>query len=58
VISEDSSVIRGLEQIHIDLQGGAQSMGGTSSNAINSIAQANPKLEQYLEAAKKVLGEV
>ncbi len=58
VISEDSAVIRGLEQIHIDLQGGAQSMGGTSSNAINSIAKSNPKLEQYLEAAQKVLGEV
>ena len=51
--SESYDVIRGLEQINIDKLGGAKSMGGTSSNAINSISKTNPKRDQYLDAAKK-----
>lgn len=51
-VSEDPAIIRGLEQLHIEARGGAHSMGGTSSNAINSISKANPKRDQYLEAGK------
>ncbi len=52
-VSTEYDVIRGLEQLYIDKLGGAQSMGGTSSNAINSISKTNPKREQYLDAVNK-----
>ena len=54
-VSEDYNAIRGLEQMTIDKMGGAIKQGGTSSNTINGIAPTNPKLEQYLKAAKDLL---
>ena len=55
--SENPHAVRGLEQIQIEEQGGAQSQGGTSSNAINGIAAKNPKRDAYLDAAKQEFGE-
>jgi hypothetical protein len=43
--------------MHIEKEGGAQSMGGTSSNAINSISASNPKRENYLEKATRYMEE-
>ena len=48
-----SAAIRGREQQLIDTNGGAKSQGGTSGNAINGISPRNPKLPQYMDAAKK-----
>ena len=56
-VSENPAAVRGLEQQEIERQGGAQSQGGTSSNAINGIAAKNPKRDAYLDAAKQEFGE-
>ncbi|CAO5682720.1 MAG: hypothetical protein HEEMFOPI_01765 [Holosporales bacterium] len=56
-VSEDPAVIRGLEQLEIERRGGAQSQGGTSSNAINSISVSNPKRDGYLDAAQQFEGQ-
>ncbi|MDP2194349.1 MAG: hypothetical protein Q8K36_07470 [Alphaproteobacteria bacterium] len=55
-VSENPHAVRGLEQQEIDKQGGAQSQGGTSSNAINGISAKNPKREAYLKAAEQEFG--
>ena len=52
-VSENKDAIRGREQQLIEANGGAQSTGGTSGNAINGIAEKNPNKEKYLEAANK-----
>jgi hypothetical protein len=51
--SSNSDAIRGREQQNIEANGGAQSTGGTSGNAINGIGPDNPKGEQYRDAATK-----
>jgi hypothetical protein len=43
VSSANKAAIRGCEQILIDLNGGAKSIGGISGNAINGISINNPK---------------
>ena len=50
--SDNYEAIRGREQILIDNYGGAQSMGGTSGNAINGIGPNNKKKDIYINAAK------
>lgn len=54
--SANKEAIRGREQELVDAHGGAQSMGGTSGNAINGIRPGNPKRDQYLEASRKEFG--
>ena len=49
--SENQTAIRGREQQLIDINGGAQSMGGTSRNLINSISIYNFYRGRYLEEA-------
>lgn len=46
-MSTNPHVIRGREQIKID------ELGGTSSNAINSINTTNPNMRTYIDAAAK-----
>jgi len=50
--STNKDAIRGREQQLIQANGGAQSQGGTSGNAINGIGPNNKKKEQYLNEAK------
>jgi len=50
--------IRGREQQLIKQNGGAQSEGGTSGNAINGVGQNNPKAGQYAAAAEEEFGTV
>lgn len=54
--SSNSKAIRGREQQLIDKNGGAQSQGGTSGNAINSVSPKNPNAKTYEDAAKKEFG--
>lgn len=54
--SKDPEAIRGREQQVIEKNGGAQSEGGTSGNAINGIAKDNPKLSERVCAATKDFG--
>jgi RHS repeat-associated protein len=56
--SDKAAAIRGREQMLIDAYGGAQSMGGSSGNAINGISPRNPKLKRYMEAAKSEFGSL
>ena len=49
--SANKDAIRGREQQLIDANGGAQSQGGTSGNAINGISDSNKKRKLYLDAA-------
>jgi hypothetical protein len=52
--SNNAAAIRGREQLLIEANGGAQSVGGTSGNAINGISPKNPKDSHYrAEAAKE-----
>ena len=53
--STNYNAIRGREQMLIDANGHAQSVGGTSGNAINGIG---PKKEIYINAAKELFGEI
>lgn len=50
--------MRGREQQGIEANGGAQSMGGTSGNAINGIAPDNPARDTYMNAATNKFGSV
>jgi hypothetical protein len=51
-VSTNPDVITGLEQINIDIKGGARSTGGTSSNAINGISEQNPeRMKRCVDAA-------
>ena len=52
--STNPNAIRGREQQLIDRHGGAQSMGGTSGNRINSISPHNPNINLYLQAAQEL----
>ncbi len=56
--SSDYNAIRGREQMLIDKYGHAKSVGGTSGNAINGIGKDNKKKSIYLEAAKKIFGDL
>jgi hypothetical protein len=48
--------IRGREQQLIDFNGGAQSMGGTSRNKINGIADLNPFRSTYIQKSIELFG--
>jgi len=50
--STNPDAIRGREQQLIDQNGGAQSQGGNSGNAINSVSPNNPKKDVYDKAAR------
>jgi RHS repeat-associated protein len=50
--SSNPDAIRGQEQIMIENYGGAQRSGGTSGNAINGISPTNPRLNDYIDAAR------
>jgi hypothetical protein len=54
--SGNAAAIRGREQMLIDANGRAQSVGGTSGNAINGISPKNPKLPSYMGAAEAEFG--
>lgn len=56
--SSSYAAIRGREQMLIDKNGRAQSMGGTSGNVINGIGKNNVKREDYINAAKEEFGEI
>lgn len=56
--STSYDAIRGREQMLIDANGGAQSMGGTSGNAINGIGAYNPNKLRYMNAAEKEFGKI
>ena len=53
--SPNANAIRGREQQLIEKNGGAQSQGGTSGNAINGVAPSNPSAETYQKAADQLL---
>jgi RHS repeat-associated protein len=50
--STNAAAIRGREQQLIELNGGAQSEGGTSGNAINGISPSNPMKPVYCNACE------
>jgi len=54
--STNADAIRGREQQLIDVNGGAQSQGGTSGNAINGISETNPNRQQCMHAAEREFG--
>lgn len=54
--STNAAAIRGREQQLIESHGRAQSQGGTSGNAINSISSKNPNRNFYLDEANKTFG--
>jgi len=56
--STNPAAIRGREQQLITANGGAQSQGGTSSNAINGVADSNPNKAGYMGAAESEFGTV
>lgn len=49
--SSNRDAIRGQEQILIEKNGGAKSLGGSSGNAINGVSPNNPNAEKYRQAA-------
>ncbi|KXJ04924.1 hypothetical protein AC249_AIPGENE7801, partial [Exaiptasia diaphana] len=51
--SLNPGAIRGREQLLIEANGGARSMGGTSANKINGIGPRNPRAQEYLDAARR-----
>lgn len=54
--SSNRAAIRGREQDMIDYHGGAKSKGGTSGNAIQGIADKNPKRDGYMKASRDEFG--
>lgn len=54
--SENADAIRGREQQLINQNGGAQSQGGTSGNAINGVSPTNPNAAAYEAAANAEFG--
>lgn len=58
VSSSDPLAIRGREQLMIDANGGAQSFGGMSGNAINGISPRNPRRPIYMGAALDEFGPI
>lgn len=54
--STNKGSIRGREQQLIDINGGAQSVGGTSRNMINGISPINPFGNGYLDEATDEFG--
>jgi RHS repeat-associated protein len=54
--SPNADAIRGREQQLILQNGGAQSQGGTSGNAINGVSPTNPRAETYKNACKAEFG--
>jgi hypothetical protein len=56
--SDNPGAIRGREQQLIEANGGAQSEGGTSGNAINGVSQANPNAAAYENSAIQEMEEL
>jgi hypothetical protein len=56
--SSNPGAITGREQQLIEINGGAQSQGGTSGNAINGISPKNPLKETFMQAAEKEFGAI
>ncbi|WP_394257125.1 hypothetical protein [Vibrio harveyi] len=56
VSSTSKAAIRGREQQLIEANGGAQSIGGTSGNAINGISPKKTNRETYINEANKEFG--
>lgn len=54
--SPNADAIRGREQQNILRNGGAQSQGGTSGNAINGVSPTNRKAPQYERACNEAFG--
>ena len=54
--STNSAAIRGREQQLIEANGGAQSQGGASGNAINGVSPNNPNAEVYRGASENEFG--
>jgi RHS repeat-associated protein len=54
--SSNPDAIRGREQDLIWQNGGAQSEGGTSGNAINAISPDNPNFSNYINASEQEFG--
>jgi len=54
--STNEDAIRGREQQLIKQNGGAQSEGGTSGNAINGVSPNNPNAGRYQKAAEDEFG--
>ncbi|UPG87460.1 hypothetical protein L2Y94_08940 [Luteibacter aegosomatis] len=52
----NSYAVRGQEQIMIEANGGARRSGEPSGNEINGISSTNPKLQQYIDAARLEFG--
>ncbi|MDN3649149.1 RHS repeat-associated core domain-containing protein [Reinekea marina] len=55
--STNRHAVRGREQQLIQANGGAQSMGGSSGNAINGVSPLNPKGPKYRLEAYREFGE-
>jgi RHS repeat-associated protein len=56
--SSNPDAITGREQQLIEVNGGAQSQGGTSGNAINAVSPKNPLKETFIQAAEKEFGAI
>ena len=54
--SSNRSAVRGREQMLIESNGGARSMGGTSGNAINGISPFNIYGGSYRQQAMREFG--
>jgi hypothetical protein len=54
--SSNAAAIRGREQQLIEQNGGAQSQGGTSGNAINGVSPTNPNVTTYKQACEREFG--
>ena len=57
-VSDNKDAIRGREQQLIDANGGAQSQGGTSGNAINSVSKSNSNRSKYEDAANNAVWKI
>ena len=56
--SSNGQAVRGREQQLIDYYGGAKSVGGTTRNAINGVADFNPNRPWYIGAAIAEFGSL
>ena len=56
--STNKDAIKGREQQLVDANGGAQSKGGTSGNAINALDPKKPTTSGFIQAAEKEFGVI
>ena len=57
-VSTDKAAIRGREQQLIDYFGGAQSVGGSTRNKINGVADFNPFRDIYIQQSIQQFGSL